>query len=139
VHPLATEKSIEFVCSVEPSLEKAFVDPDRLSQILTNLIANAIKFSPVHGAVSLSVSRSNNQILFRVKDSGPGIAPAELPHVFDQYWQAKHGKPGAGLGLYICKGLVEAHGGKIWIETGVGEGTTVCFTIPAVKPATLAA
>ena len=135
VLPLTLEKSIKLTYTLASSVHKVFADPDRLAQILSNLIGNAIKFSPACGVVSLSVSRRDDEIEFRIRDCGPGIPTAELPHVFDQYWQAQHGKPGAGLGLYICNGLVQAHGGRIWIESTVGEGTTVGFTLPAVKDA----
>jgi signal transduction histidine kinase len=134
VRPVAAEKSIEFVYSISPDVPKVFVDPDRLSQILWNLVGNAIKYAPAHGVVSLRVQTVNAEVEFRVQDSGPGIAPGELPLIFDRYWQAKHTKGGAGLGLYISKGLIEAHGGRIWVESVVGEGTTVCFMIPQSKP-----
>jgi signal transduction histidine kinase len=133
VRPVAAEKSIQFVYSISPDVPNAFIDPDRLSQILWNLVGNAIKYAPAHGVVSLSVQLVNGQIEFRVRDTGPGIAPGEVPLIFDRYWQAKHTKGGAGLGLYISKGLVEAHGGRIWVESIVGEGTTVCFTVPESK------
>jgi signal transduction histidine kinase len=84
--------------------------------------------------VSVRVQTVHAEVEFRVQDSGPGIAPGELPLIFDRYWQAKHTKGGAGLGLYISKGLVEAHSGRIWVESVVGEGTTVCFMIPQSKP-----
>jgi signal transduction histidine kinase len=128
--PLAAEKSIEFTCSIAPDIRSAFIDPDRLIQVLSNLLGNAIKYTPNGGTVTLSVKMAGVQIEFRVKDSGPGISSSELPRIFDQYWQAKHAEPGSGLGLFISKNLVEAHGGKIWVESAIGNGTTVCFTIP---------
>jgi signal transduction histidine kinase len=131
--PLTAEKSIRFSCSISPDVPNAFVDPDRLSQVLSNLVGNAIKYAPVNGLVSLSVQLVNGEIEFGVRDSGPGISPSELPWIFDQYWQAQHNKGGTGLGLYISKGLVEAHGGRIWVESAVGEGTTVYFTVPPSK------
>ena len=130
VQPVAAEKSIQFVYSIAPDVPNGFLDPDRLNQILWNLVGNAIKYAPAHGVVSLSVQSVNGEIEVRVQDSGPGITASELPLIFERYWQAKHTKGGAGLGLYISKGLVEAHGGRIWVESVVGEGTTVCFTIP---------
>jgi signal transduction histidine kinase len=138
VQPLAAEKSVQFVYSISPDVPNAFLDADRLNQILWNLVGNAIKYAPEHGVVSLRIKNINGEIEFRVRDSGPGIAPSELPLIFDRYWQAKPGKGGAGLGLYISKGLVEAHGGRIWVESIVGEGTTVCFTVPRSKPVAVA-
>jgi signal transduction histidine kinase len=134
VRPVAAEKSIQFIYSISPEVPNVFVDPDRLSQILWNLVGNAIKYSPEHGVVSLRIEAVDGDLEFRVRDSGPGIAASELPRIFDQYWQAKHTKGGAGLGLYISKGLVEAHGGRIWVESLVGEGTAVCFRLPQSKP-----
>jgi len=138
VQPVAAEKSIQYVYSISPDVPNAFLDPDRLSQILWNLVGNAIKYAPEHGVVSLRVETENGEVEFRVRDTGPGIAESEIPLIFDQYWQAKHTKGGAGLGLYISKGLVEAHGGRIWVESIVGEGTTVCFTMPQSKPVAVA-
>jgi two-component system, chemotaxis family, sensor kinase Cph1 len=134
VRPVAAEKSVQFVYSMSPDVPNVFLDPDRLSQILWNLVGNAVKYAPEHGVVSLRVQTVNGEVEFRVRDTGPGIAASELPRIFDQYWQSKHTKGGAGLGLYISKGLVEAHGGRIWVESIVGEGTTVCFTVPLSKP-----
>ena len=131
--PLAAEKSIQFNSAIAPDITAAFVDPDRLNQVLSNLVGNAIKYAPMHGLVSLSVQVVRDEVQFTVRDSGPGIPAAELPRIFGQYWQAKHSKGGTGLGLYISKGLVEAHGGRIWVESAVGEGTSVYFTIPQSK------
>jgi signal transduction histidine kinase len=130
VSPLAAEKSVEFICSIGPEVPRAFVDPDRLTQVLSNLVGNAIKFTPAHGVVSVSVHVQQDEIQFCVRDSGPGIASSELPRIFDQYWQAQQNKGGSGLGLYISKGLIEAHGGRIWVESVVGEGTSAYFTVP---------
>ena len=138
VRPVAAEKSIQYVYSISPDVPNVFLDPDRLSQILWNLVGNAIKYAPEHGVVSLRVETANGEVEFRVRDTGPGIPESEIPLIFDQYWQAKHTKGGAGLGLYISKGLVEAHGGRIWVESIVGEGTTVCFTLPQAKPVAVA-
>jgi signal transduction histidine kinase len=128
--PLIGPKSIEFVCSIAPDVPRVFVDPDRLTQVLSNLVGNAIKFTLPHGVVSVSVQNCDDEIQFCVSDSGPGIPASELPRIFDQYWQAQQNKSGSGLGLYISKGLVEAHGGRIWVESAVGEGTSVYFTVP---------
>jgi signal transduction histidine kinase len=134
IFPLLSGKSIQLICSIGPDLPKALADADRVIQVLSNLVGNAVKYTPVGAAIALSVTAYNRSIQFSVKDSGPGIPENELPQIFDQYWQGQHHKGGSGLGLYIAKALVEAHGGRIWIESVVGEGTTVFFTVPVVLP-----
>jgi PAS domain S-box-containing protein len=106
-------------------------DRDRLLQVLENLIGNALKFTPAGGRVTVGAAPRMNNLLFWVADSGQGIAADDLPHVFDRFWQAKKAeRHGAGLGLPICKGIVEAHGGRIWVESVLERGTTFYFTIP---------
>jgi signal transduction histidine kinase len=109
-------------------------DPVRVSQIVGNLVGNAVKFVPQGGHVTVSADRRGTQVLFQVKDSGPGIAPADVEHLFDKFWQARKGDHrGVGLGLAIAKGLVEAHGGKISVESTLGSGSTFSFTLPAAS------
>jgi signal transduction histidine kinase len=91
-----------------------------------------VKFVPEHGRVSLRAVRDGSQVLFQVEDSGPGIPPANVDHLFDKFWQARKGDTrGVGLGLTIAKGLVEAQGGRIWVTSKVGAGSTFSFTLPA--------
>lgn len=100
-------------------------------QVLTNLVGNAIKFAGPETAIAIAVSAGAKDVTFAVTDRGPGIPEAELPHLFDRYWKGKpSGQHGAGLGLFIAKGIVEAHGGRIWVESKVGEGSTFRFTMP---------
>jgi signal transduction histidine kinase len=102
-----------------------------LLQILDNLVGNAVKFTEPGGRITVGAAPRGDEVLFWVADSGPGIAPDDLPHVFDRFWQAQKGRrSGAGLGMAIAKGLVEAHGGKIWLHSTLGRGTTVFFTMP---------
>jgi two-component system CheB/CheR fusion protein len=102
--------------------------------VLSNLIGNASKFTPEEGVIHVSARRKGREILISVSDNGPGIPPEALPKIFDRYWQAeKSGKAGSGLGLSIAKGLVEAHGGRIWVESAVGKGCTFHFTVPLSK------
>lgn len=106
------------------------VDKGRIIQVLSNLVGNALKFTPEGGTVSMAVERRNDGALFVVKDTGAGIAPEHLPYVFDRFWQASHtAKQGTGFGLAIVKGIVEAHGGKIFVESKLGEGTTFYFNL----------
>jgi signal transduction histidine kinase len=111
-------------------------DPLRVSQIVGNLMGNALKFTPELGTVSLRAAPQGTQVVFLVVDSGPGISPADIEHLFDSFWQARQNdRRGVGLGLAIAKGLVEAHGGKIWVESTLGAGSTFSFTLPAAAGA----
>ena len=106
-------------------------DRDRLGQVLSNLIGNALKFTPDGGRVSVRARSLEGPVQISVEDSGQGIAAEELPHVFDRFWQGdRASRSGAGLGLAICKGIVEAHGGRIWAESTLGRGTTFHITVP---------
>jgi len=106
-------------------------DHERLLQVLANLITNAIKFTPRGGHIILCSNREGNAQHFSVSDSGCGIAEEVLESIFERFWQVgKHDRRGLGLGLYISSCIVEAHGGKIWAESKIGEGTTVHFTLP---------
>jgi signal transduction histidine kinase len=111
-------------------------DPLRVSQIVGNLMGNALKFTPEQGTVTLRTAPQGTQVVFLVVDSGPGISPADIEHLFDSFWQARQNdRRGVGLGLAIAKGLVEAHGGKIWVESTLGAGSTFSFTLPAAADA----
>jgi signal transduction histidine kinase len=106
-------------------------DSLRVSQIVGNIVGNAIKFTPSDGTVTLKAAPEHESVVIRVIDTGPGIAPAEIEHLFDNFWQARNGDHrGVGLGLAIAKGAVEAHGGRIWCESRVGAGSTFFFTLP---------
>ena len=108
-------------------------DPARVSQIVGNLVGNAIKFTPEQGSVKLRATPDDKNVVFQVVDDGPGIPPDNMSHLFDNFWQARTSdRRGVGLGLAIAKGLVEAHGGKIWVESKVDEGSTFSFSLPSV-------
>jgi signal transduction histidine kinase len=131
LEPMASQKGISLEYSTDPSASSGFYDRERLLEVLSNLIGNSIKFTPPGGRISLKVRADKGVLEFRVKDSGPGIPEQDLNRVFDRLWQgdgASNG--GAGLGLSISKGIVEAHGGKIWANSRVGRGTTFYFAIP---------
>lgn len=111
------------------------VDPDRISQVLANLISNGIKYTPNGGQVRVSAVSDEDVVRVTVEDTGVGIPAPELPRVFDRFWQSKRtNRSGAGLGLTIARGLVRAHGGRIWLESTVGSGTLVHFTVPRASP-----
>jgi light-regulated signal transduction histidine kinase (bacteriophytochrome) len=127
--PLADSKGITIrdELAVVPRVE---LDRERLFQVLSNLIGNAIKFTPEGGSITVRAELQGNELLFTVSDTGPGIAAAELPHVFNRYWQARsERRQGSGLGLYIAKGIIEAHGGRIWVEAPAGSGARFKFTL----------
>jgi signal transduction histidine kinase len=129
--PMALEKEIQLVKSVDKTVTGVECERLRLVQILSNLVGNAIKFTPKGGHVSVNVTTVDEETLFWVRDSGPGIPPEQLTRVFDRYWQHQQAsRDGVGLGLAIAKGLVEAHGGRIWAESQPGDGSTFFFTLP---------
>jgi PAS domain S-box-containing protein len=130
----ASSRSLELSLDISPDLPDVWADRDRLLQVLENLVGNAIKFTQSGGRITIGAVQRNENVLFRVADTGPGIAPEDQRHVFDRYWQAnKSERRGAGLGLPIVKGIVEAHGGRVWLESSLGRGSTFFFTIPAVR------
>jgi chemotaxis family two-component system sensor kinase Cph1 len=127
--PLADAKHVSLVMDlVDPPRINA--DAPRMSQILSNLLGNAIKFTPAGGSVTLRARPLDGMLLVSISDTGSGIAPEDLPFVFERYWRAKGSNvEGTGLGLYIARGLVEAHGGRIWAESPP-IGATLTFTFP---------
>lgn len=129
--PLAGERKIVLENLVEGTFPLVLADVDRVQQVLSNLVGNALKFTSAGGRIEISAVTSPDEITISVKDNGKGIAKDQLAHVFERYWQSSRtDKHGAGLGLPIAKGIVEAHGGRIWIESELGRQTTVSFTLP---------
>jgi two-component system sensor histidine kinase KdpD len=107
-----------------------------IDQVLTNLLENAVRYTPVGSPIDVSASSEGGQVVVRVADRGPGIPPADLERVFDKFYRVLHGQHpvgypmGSGLGLAVCRGLVEAHGGRIWAEAREGGGLIVCVALP---------
>jgi signal transduction histidine kinase len=129
---LAADASVIIATDLSPELPLIEADEERLLEVLENLIGNAVKFTSAGGSVTVGAVRRDGEILVSVKDTGSGISADQLPHIFDRFWQAKKAhRRGTGLGLTICKAIVEAHGGRIWADSVVGVGTTVSFSIPA--------
>jgi PAS domain S-box-containing protein len=126
---LAEKKGIHLAAAVAEALPAVEVDRERIQQVLQNLIGNALRFTPEGGRISLRAWQGQGEVHFSVADTGPGIAEEALPHLFEPFWQAGRTE-GAGLGLAIVKGIVEAHGGRIWVESQLGHGTTFIFTVP---------
>ncbi|WP_025996535.1 ATP-binding protein [Pseudomonas viridiflava] len=131
--PLAMDKSIDISFNAEPEL-KVKADPERLFQVLSNLIGNAIKFTPKLGRIGVAAMSNGEEIVFTVRDSGEGIPPDQLPHIFERYWTVKEGNPsGTGLGLYISQGIIKAHGGVLAANSEVGKGSEFRFTVPRAE------
>jgi signal transduction histidine kinase len=132
--PGATLASVHVELSPSPSLLMLEADPQRLNRVLTNLLQNAIRHTPADGAVTVSAAESEDGIVVAVSDTGEGIPEGDLPHVFDRFYRAERSRNrmsgGSGLGLSISRGIVEAHGGRIWIDTTSEVGTVVKFALP---------
>lgn len=124
--------SIESDCT--ENVDAVFADHHRVMQVLSNLIGNSLKFTPPSGTIRVCAEPHRDGVLFMIADTGPGIPKEHLSHIFTPYWQAKRAERlGAGLGLPIARGIVEAHGGRIWAESEPGQGTRFYFTLPAAN------
>jgi PAS domain S-box-containing protein len=144
---LASSSGLELRLEVHPGVHDVLGDRKRLLQVFDNLIGNALKFTPKGGCITVEAAARDGEVVFSVADTGPGIARESLPHIFEPFWQAatRAGRLGAGLGLPITRGIVDAHGGRIWVESELERGSTFFFAIPtapaekdassAVKPA----
>jgi chemotaxis family two-component system sensor kinase Cph1 len=131
LRPLAEAKWITLTSDLRG--DAVNVDRDRIFQVLSNLVGNAIKFTPGRGSIVVRAETVNTEVRVTVSDTGPGIPPEQLENVFDRYWQARRSdQEGSGLGLFIAKGIVEAHGGRIWIEPHANTGATFIFILPRV-------
>jgi signal transduction histidine kinase len=113
-------------------IPEVWTDRTRLIQVLTNLLDNAIKYTPSGGRVSLTAHANGREVIVCVRDTGCGLDPEELKHVFEHFWRAKsaRGSRGFGLGMAIVKGIVTALGGRIWLDSAPSRGTMACFTVP---------
>jgi len=132
--PLAHGSSIVLDTRVAENLLPVVADAARIQQVLSNLVGNAVKFTPRDGHVTVSAEPIDGGVKFGVTDNGPGIPPDQVPHIFGRFWQAMPSdRRGIGLGLAIAKGIVEAHGGMIWVESQVGTGSTFYFTLPSAS------
>jgi signal transduction histidine kinase len=137
VRERATQHAIALSEEIEPGIGPIDADQRKVKQVLVNLLSNAVKFTPDGGRVDVSVRREDDQVLFAVKDTGPGIAPEDIVRIFGEFEQTNsaRGKEGTGLGLALAKRLVELHGGQIWVDSQVGNGSTFSFSLP-LAPAT---
>jgi light-regulated signal transduction histidine kinase (bacteriophytochrome) len=135
--PLASNKLIDLDFFTTPDL-KVMGDPERLFQVLSNLIGNAIKFTPRQGSIKVNAVAAGHNVRFSVVDTGTGITAEQLPHVFERYWRVRQGNPdGTGLGLYISMGIVKAHGGELLVHSQAGKGSEFVFTVPVAAEETV--
>ena len=137
MYPLADSKKIKIDVRLTEGLPPFSIDVDKIKQVLINIIGNAIKFSPEGTSININVKKKNEYILFEIQDFGLGIPKNEHEKIFSMFFQSKSSRnkhiKGAGLGLPISKAIVEAHGGRIWVDSKMGKGSTFSFTLP-IKP-----
>ncbi|HVX39468.1 MAG TPA: PAS domain-containing sensor histidine kinase [Gemmatimonadaceae bacterium] len=135
----AEASGITLTVAAADDLPLVRIDATRVLQVLTNLVDNSIKFTPAGGSVTVDAKADAREVLVSVRDTGAGVAPDELPHIFERFWRARssRGTRGFGLGLAIVHGIVVAHGGRAWMESTLGRGSTVWFTLPraSIAPA----
>jgi signal transduction histidine kinase len=124
--PLAEQKSVRLLVDASTSAS-VVCDRERILQVLENMIGNSLKFVPSGGVIAITAREQAAEMLFEVRDSGPGIAPEHVDRIFDRHWKSG-AAAGTGLGLYIAKAIIDAHRGHIWARGGTG--TTVAFTLP---------
>jgi signal transduction histidine kinase len=134
IHPTLEEKQIALEAQIADDLPTVAVDPQRIEQVLLNLLDNACRYTPPGGKIVLSAYREDGAVHVSVRDGGPGIAPEDLPHIFERFYRGDKSRArssgGTGLGLSIAKALIEAHGGKIWAENAPQGGACFHFTVP---------
>ena len=131
LEPIAREKSITLAVTAAADLPALRADPARVLQVFSNLVGNAVKFTPAGGTITLSAIRADGRVQCSVADTGPGIPAAQIPRLFGKFWQAKRGDGrGVGLGLAIARGIVEAHGGTIGVQSEEGRGSVFSFALP---------
>jgi len=128
---ISQEKGVEFSAHVPPDTLRLSVDQPRITQVLDNLLFNALKLTPPGGKITVNVHIVGNEAQVSVSDTGPGISDVARKRIFEPYWQVQETRTGMGLGLFIAKTIVESHGGRIWVESSVGRGTTFYFTLPS--------
>jgi signal transduction histidine kinase len=130
--PVAQARSIRLDLAPPPPKPVVIhADPSRLIQALSNLMDNALKFTPAGGEVVIIVERRNGAVAVSVTDSGPGIPGEQIPHLFDRFWRSDaHSRTGLGLGLCIAKGIIDAHGGRIDVASTLGRGSSFTMVLP---------
>ncbi|MFC1990062.1 sensor histidine kinase, partial [Chloroflexota bacterium] len=135
---LFEQKEQGLILEIPGSLPKVNADPERLKQVLFNLLSNANKFSPVKSVITLRVRAVSRKVIIEVEDSAPALRETEKAKIFDPYYRGEDAEkreryPGLGLGLFICRRILELHQGEIWVETKPGKGNTFCFSLPTLN------
>jgi two-component system sensor histidine kinase GlrK len=134
IAPLVEAKQITVETAIEGPLPQARLDPERMLQVLRNLLGNAVKFTPKGGQVTVTATPVDGNLQVIVQDSGPGIPAESLTAIFEKFHQGNHKgahtRPGTGLGLAIAKNIINSHGGEIWAESQLGQGSKFCFVLP---------
>jgi signal transduction histidine kinase len=134
VRERATEDGVRVAFVADPEVDVVDGDERRIKQVIFNLLSNAVKFTPAGGKVDVSATRINGEVRVSVADTGPGIAPEDLDRIFEEFQQSETGvgeREGTGLGLALSKRFVELHGGRIWLESELGHGSTFTFALPS--------
>ena len=132
--PIAGSKKIALGCDIAADLPTVPADIMRIEQVISNLLGNALKFTPAQGAVSLRAHLENERVIVAVQDNGPGMSEEETEHVFERYWQAREtAGQGTGLGLAICHAIMKAHDGGLWLDSAPGKGSTFYLSIPVAE------
>lgn len=129
----AEEKNITLCGPSDSESVKALFDAEKIDRVLINLLSNAIKFTPPCGNITITVNGTDNEVIITISDTGCGIPQEELSQIFDDFYKGRSREKGTGLGLSICKKLVEMHGGRIWVDSSTGEGSSFHFTLPGKK------
>jgi two-component system sensor histidine kinase BaeS len=133
-------RSIHLAGNVAPGVDPVALDPARIGRVLSNLLSNALRHTPDGGRITIEAGGDSDEVRISVRDTGEGIAPEDLPHVFESFYRGEKSRGrasgGSGLGLAIARGFVEAHGGTIAADSPPGQGCTVSFTLPR-RPATV--
>jgi signal transduction histidine kinase len=137
VRERATKDGVQVGLAADPEVDVVEADERRIRQVIFNLLSNAVKFTPVGGTVDVSAAQVNGEVRVSVADTGPGLAPEDHDRIFEEFQQTEAGieqREGTGLGLALSKRLVELHGGRIWVDSELGKGSTFVFTLPARSP-----
>ena len=134
VRERATKNGVQLELELDPAVDLVEGDERRIRQVVFNLLSNAVKFTPSGGRVDVSTAKENGEVRIAVRDTGPGIAADDQARIFEEFQQARdtNGErpEGTGLGLALSRSLVELHGGRIWVESEPGDGSTFTFTLP---------
>jgi two-component system phosphate regulon sensor histidine kinase PhoR len=135
LRPQAERFVLQLAVDLPSDLPPVLADEERIQQVVTNLVHNAIKFTQSGGEVTISAAASGDEVVISVRDTGVGVPAHDLPRIFERFYKADHARSGGGtgLGLAIAKHIIQGHGGRIWAESVEGQGSTFCFSLLAVE------